>query len=161
MSKEYILDTLQVLKLKSQLEERTPAARPTKAQSLKGLISDIRGYNGGQIQGLTYPLEISNGGLKISANDDRVFEQIVEVLETRVGERIMRQFFGTPDLIFESFSEDLVRNRLIKQITESILVDVDIDLDLSMTEAGSIVIKVTWRTNGSIEARELFYEISN
>lgn len=159
--KEYILDTLQVLKLKTQIGERSPLGRPNPTQSLKGLISDIRGYNGGPIQGLTYPLEAVNGGLKISANDDRIFEQIVEVLETRIGERIMRQFFGTPDLIFESFSEDLVRNRLIKQIRESILVDVDIDLDLSMTEVGTILIKITWRTNGSVEARELFYEISN
>lgn len=131
-------------------------------QVLPNIINDSNKYTGGVVTGLTYPLEISNGSLSISNNADRIYQQIQEVLETRLGERIMRQFFGVPDLVFESFSEELLRNTIVKQIKESLSVsDIEFDVNITLAEAGTAVIYVRWKLNGIVDPRVIRYEVGN
>ena len=60
--------------------------------------------------GFSYPLKLNkNGGLSISVGNDRIFEQIIEILDTAIGERIYRPSFGCPNIIFQSIqSVDLI-----------------------------------------------------
>lgn len=155
------VQTINQLELESLRNNLLAAAPPTKPElnPKLNIINDSNKYSGGIIQGLTYPLTVSNGGLKVSANADRIYQQIQEVIETRIGERIMRQFFGTPDLIFESFSEDMLRSTLIKQIRESLPVSIDVDIDVSLSESGTAIIYINWSMGGIIDPRAIRYEI--
>lgn len=52
-------------------------------------------------RGVSYPLaDDGAGGLKLSEDIDLIPEYIVSVVETRPGERILRQNYGTQDLLF-------------------------------------------------------------
>ena len=84
------------------------------------LISDRSEYRGQPVRGLTFPLQIENGSLKISFGEDRIVEQILEVLQTSVGERVYRQFFGLPNLVFESISESILESRIERQLQQEI-----------------------------------------
>ena len=104
---------LQNLKQASKLITRAPA--PTLQ-----IISDRSEYSGQPIRGLTFPLQIENGTLKVSTGEDRIVEQILEVLQTSVGERVYRQFFGLPNLVFESISESVLERRIERQLQQEI-----------------------------------------
>ena len=71
----------------------------------------------------------------------------------------MRQFFGTPDLIFQSFSEDILRNNLTKQIEESLPVEIDTDIDISLSDDGTAVIYINWSLNGRSDYQRMRFEI--
>lgn len=152
-----LLDYEELARIKRELE--LPVQREARSR-LGEIISDNNKYKGGLVQGLSFPLEVTNGSLKISSNSDRIYEQIQEVLETRLGERIMRQFFGIPDLIFESFSEDILRNTIIKQIKESLSVsEIEYDVDVKLSEEGTAVILIGWKLNGIRDSRTLKYTV--
>lgn len=56
-------------------------------------------------RGFSYPLQVDNGGLKLSEDADLVAEAIYSVLETRIGERVWRpRSYGTPDYCFSAVS---------------------------------------------------------
>ena len=153
------LNNLQLQELKFQILNKNLPTQIENRNAGPSLISESNPYTGGIIRGLSYPLQINGGGLKISSNSDRIYEQILEVLETRVGERIMRQFFGIPDLIFESFSEDLLRNTIIKQIRESLPIEIETDMDLSISEEGYVIIYLKYKLNGDSSFRTIRYEV--
>lgn len=75
-------------------------------------------------RGIRYPLTLKNGGLAISEDYDLLQEAIFSVLETRIGERIMRvDSYGTPSYIFETIQNpalicEQIRLSLVTQIPE-------------------------------------------
>lgn len=110
-----------------------------------GIISVDGQFSESSIKGLSYPLTLDgNGGLSVSYNYTRLSEQILEALETRIGERVYRQFFGIPELIFETVSEDLV-SRTIKTQLESVLpFNIDLDVSVRISEEGNATIFVKY-----------------
>lgn len=154
-----IINQLELERLRINLLNSAPPTQSISLDPKLNIINDSNEYSGGIIRGISYPLEISNGGLKVSANSDRIYEQVREIIETRIGERIMRQFFGTPDLIFQSFSEDILRNNLTKQIEESLPVEIDTDIDISLSDNGTAVIYINWSLNGRSDYQRMRFEI--
>jgi phage baseplate assembly protein W len=112
------------------------------------IVNDRSQYRGTKLTGLTFPLKIRNGTLDISSNDDRVRQQILEVLQTSVGERVYRQFFGTPNLVFESISEDVNAAYIVQQLSRAITVpEISYDVRVQMLSEESLVINVTYQIN--------------
>ncbi len=108
-----------------------------------GNISTDEKYGTSSIKGFAYPLELDeNGGVKTSSNTQRLSEQIVEILDTRIGERVYRQFFGVPETVFETISEDVLSQIIKKQIKEAVPFDVELDVSVGINESGSAVVYV-------------------
>lgn len=159
-----ILGKDDILQIREQLLINN--AEQQRAQNISAsnsIINEFTKYKGSYIGGLTYPLKLNGaGGLSLSYNNDRIEEQIMEVLETRIGERIYRKFFGMPDLLFESISEDVVANVLRKQLVESIpsFVDIDFNISLRATEDGTLIVVVLYYFPDSPQPNELIYQVS-
>lgn len=73
-----------------------------------------------KIQGLTYPLTISNGSLSLSQDLTLVSEHIISVLETRWFERVMRASYGTDDIIFEVIRPEVINTMFQNAIVENV-----------------------------------------
>lgn len=120
--------------------------KSSPSQPTLELISDRSEYRGQPIRGLSFPLTIENGSLKVSQNEDRVVEQILEVLQTSVGERVYRQFFGMPNLVFESISESILEARVERQLQREIIADnVVFRVKIRSTTPEEVVILVTYQ----------------
>jgi hypothetical protein len=107
--------------------------------------SNVSNFSDSTLRGLSYPLKLDgNGGLALSSNMQRVEEQIREVLETRIGERIYRQYFGIPDVLFETISENILAETIKSRIQDSIPIAVDLNIETYFSEDGtcSIIVQV-------------------
>lgn len=103
--------------------------------------------------GLKYPLELDGkGGLVLSRNYDRIGEQILEVLETRVGERAYRPFFGLPELLFETIDEYSLAQTIKSQILSAIPPDVDLEVKVSLSEDGGARIVVFYSVENAAQS---------
>lgn len=103
------------------------------------------------LSGLTYPLALNGrGGISVSYGYDRIRQQILEILDTRLGERVYRPFFGTPELIFETINEDVLAQSLKKQIEESIKFDLELEVIVKITEDGRATIFVAYSDEGTV-----------
>jgi hypothetical protein len=74
-------------------------------------------------QGVSYPIQIENGTLKLSSGDRLNTEAIFSVLETRPTERIERPSYGTPDFVFSPVNSvyaipSRIEASLVDQIAE-------------------------------------------
>lgn len=107
--------------------------------------TNVSNFSESTLRGLSYPLSLDgNGGLSLSSNMDRVEQQIREVLETRIGERIYRQYFGIPEVIFETIDENILSETIKSRILDSIPVAADINIETYLTEDGtcSVIVQV-------------------
>lgn len=73
-----------------------------------------------KIQGISYPLKISNGSLALSQDLTLVGEHVISVLETRWFERVMRASYGTDDMIFEVLKPAVINSMLQNAILENV-----------------------------------------
>ena len=105
------------------------------------------------MRGLKYPLELDgNGGLKLSANYDRIGEQILEILDTRIGERVYRPFFGIQEMMFETIDEYTLAQSIKAQLLSSLPVVQELEVRASLREDGSAYIVVVYSVEGSEQA---------
>ena len=105
------------------------------------------------MRGLKYPLELDGkGGLKLSANYDRIGEQILEILETRIGERAYRPFFGLQEMMFEAIDEYTLAQSIKSQLLSSLPVVPELDVKVSLREDGGANIVVFYSVEGSEQA---------
>lgn len=158
-----ILDRADLLQLRDTLLNDQRSRDRQASKPAAAIINDFTEYRGSYIGGLSYPLRLNNrGGLALSYNDDRIREQIIEVLETRIGERIYRKFFGMPDVLFDSISEDILANSVRKQLEASVpdIVALEYDINIRATENGDMIIIVSYNLQGSSERSTLYYSVS-
>jgi phage baseplate assembly protein W len=126
----------------TQLERRNPGLIFSEQSSPP--LTDV------VLSGLKYPLELDgNGGLKLSSNYDRVGEQIMEVLQTRIGERVYRPFLGIPELLFESIDEYTLAQTIKAQIGSVVPSGVELEVKVSLSEDGGAQITVFYSVEGS------------
>lgn len=102
------------------------------------------------LRGLKYPLELDGrGGLKLSSNYDRIEQQILEVLDTRIGERVYRPYFGIPETIFETIDENVLAQTIKSKILSSIPQGVELEVKVYLTEYGDATVFVAYSVEGS------------
>lgn len=104
-----------------------------------------------------FPLTVYNGSLELVGSSQTLIEQqILSVLLTRKGERIMRNNYGTSNLLFNtgidttSLTLDLYNN--ISNIT-------DLDLEVVGEENGVFTLSINYRQNGDSQLYKFFAEL--
>lgn len=156
------IDTEQLSKIKNQfaLRDRINADRYELTQTERRnpqILFDENIAPGaitqGTMRGLKYPLELDGaGGLKLSSNYARIGEQIREVLETRIGERVFRPFFGLPEMMFETIDEYTLAQSIKSQLLSALPVVPELDVRVSLREDGGANIVVVYSVEGSEQA---------
>jgi hypothetical protein len=104
-----------------------------------------------KIQGLTYPLKISNGGLSVSRDFDLVQQHVLSVVETRWYERVMRASYGTDDYIFKVVNPPLINSQMQLAIEQNVpeVDSVDVRGDWSQSDDGLYRIIISYYVNGA------------
>lgn len=100
------------------------------------------------IQGLAYPLEVSNGGLALSQDADLLHDHILSFLETEPLERVMALDYGTRNFLFTSQPDwgavaAEVEARLIANIPQC-----EFTVASSLNDAGEALLQVNWWVKG-------------
>lgn len=109
-------------------------------------------------RGITYPLALENGGLKVSSDYDLLRESIYSVLETRPGERIMRPTYGTPDLVFQAIANIAVVAEQVRISLDNQIPQVDFEVVGTVDEGGAITLMVNW-TVGALPQTPIYYRL--
>lgn len=136
--------------LRSENSKEIKYSRANPVITSQGILSTDEKYGESSIKGLSYPLELNgSGGLKTSSNYDRLTEQVLETLHTRVGERVYRQFFGIPEMVFETISEEVLSQVIKKQLEEAIPFDIELDVSVEISEDGRAVVYVGYSLEGT------------
>jgi len=111
-------------------------------------------------QGLRFPFRFSErtGGTEESSEHDRIRESILQILETRPGERLMRPEFGTrvKDLVFEE-NDAVLKGLLRFHITDAIkrwekrvvVTNVSFDESFEATDANRLLVRISYRVTQS------------
>ena len=71
-------------------------------------------------RGLQYPLEVKNGQLVTRTNLDIVEQNIIEVLETRPFERVMRNTYGFDPKIFNTLEPNAINARIHRAVVTQV-----------------------------------------
>jgi len=153
------IDSQQLSQIKNQfaLRERINSERYELRQAERkspGVLFDsprtTLTFSDATLQGPSYPLELDGkGGLKLSSNYDRLGEQILEVLQTRIGERLYRPFFGIPELLFETIDEYTLSQTIRSQLEASLPITPNLSVAVELFEDGRVAIMVGYSVEGS------------
>lgn len=105
------------------------------------------------IRGLSYPLQISGGGLKVSTDADLIEERIISVLETRPFERIMRADYGLPDDTFETIQPAAIDAKISNAIAEQVgeIEDLSVKGNWTQGEDGVYSVTITYKVAGNLQ----------
>lgn len=125
-------------------DKRNPAVIFDKLSTPESLSSNT-------LRGLSYPLELDGqGGIKTSYGYDRIGQAIMEVFETRIGERIGQPFMGVRELLFETISEDAEAQSIKRQLLTAIpyLSTDRLAVSLRLGEDGTCYIYATYSVEG-------------
>lgn len=106
-----------------------------------------------EIRGLTYPLQISNGGLSLSTDAQLIEERIISVLETRPFERIMRADYGLPDNVFETLQPAAIDAQISNSIVEQVggIQDLSVSGTWTNGEQGVYSVTILYSVAGSLQ----------
>lgn len=130
----------------NQAEKRNPTLLLDETSTPSSLTQSA-------LQGLKYPLELDGkGGIKLSSNYDRIGEAIREVLDTRIGERVYRPFFGTPEFLFEAIDEYVLAQSLRSRLLSSLPFLSTLSVNVALREDGTANIAVLYSVEGSESA---------
>jgi len=107
-------------------------------------------------RGIRFPFRFSErtGGTEESSEHDRIRESILQILETRLGERFMRPEFGSrvKDLVFEQ-NNAVLKGLLRFHITDAIkrwekrvvVTNVSFDESSQVTDANRLLVRISYR----------------
>lgn len=147
--------------IRSERAEELKYRRENPQIIRSGGMSTDEKYGTSSLKGLSYPLKLNgNGGLQTSSNLTRLSEQIRETLDTKIGERVYRQFFGMPELLFETISEDVLAQIIKKQLQEALPFSVELDVSVQINEQGTASLLIGYSLEGS-EQYILRYSFNN
>lgn len=103
-----------------------------------------------KLSGFTYPLQTDgNGGLSLSTNSDRIEQQIIEILDTRINERVLRVEFGTNDYLFDSLSESVIEAQL-QRILEQYIRNTELSVKVYINDDGECDVRIAYAYKGGL-----------
>lgn len=119
-------------------------------------------------RGMRFPFRFSErtGGMEESSDLDRIRESILQILETRPGERLLRPEFGSrvKDLVFEQ-NDAVLKGLLRFHITDAIkrwekrvvVTNVSFDDPPETTDANRLLVRITYRViQSQVEGNMVF-----
>ena len=101
-------------------------------------------------RGLQYPLEIKNGQL-VTTNDLRITEQnILEVLETRPTERVMRVDYGFDPKIFNTLEPNAINARIHRAVMTYVpgVSSLEVTGNMNNLDSGTYQVTLKYKVNG-------------
>lgn len=103
-----------------------------------------------QFRGLTYPLQIINGGLALSEDLTLVEEHIISVLETRPFERVMRSDYGFDPKIFDTLEPNAINARIAVAIQNQVkeVTSLQVTGGIDTADQGLYNARVKYSVNG-------------
>jgi len=101
-------------------------------------------------RGLSYPLEVIDGGLSIREDFSVIEQNMISVLETRPFERVMRSDYGFDPKIFDTLEPNAINARINRAVSENVpnATDVVILGQPSTIEEGMYQVTIKYRVNG-------------
>lgn len=113
------------------------------------------------LTGLSYPLQLNgNGGLKLSSNSDRIQEQIIEILDTQINERVLRIEFGTNDYLFDALSESVIETQL-QRVLSRYIKNTDLKVKASIDDDGVCDLRIYYSYLGGLDGFVRYSYISS
>ena len=101
-------------------------------------------------RGLQYPLEVKNGQL-VTVNDVRITEQnILEVLETRPTERVMRVDYGFDPKIFNTLEPNAINARIHRAVMTYVpaVSQLEVTGNMNNLDNGTYQVTLKYKVNG-------------
>ena len=101
-------------------------------------------------RGFSYPLEVVNGQIKIVEDLDIVTQNIIEILETRPTERVMRTTYGFDPKIFNTLEPNVINARIHRAITEEVKAVSSLQVigNIAKGDAGTYVVTLKYAVRG-------------
>ncbi len=116
-------------------------------------------------QNLNFPIRVDSRGSIVTTKtrSQVVAEAIMDVLETRQGERVMMPDYGIPDFVFEVMDVGFTARLayfLEQQITRYVPLVSGITLESSADESGRAIVNLRYMEVGAVNApRNLVYPV--
>ena len=103
-----------------------------------------------QKRGLSYPLQITNGGLSVSEDLALVEEHIAAVLDTQPFERVMRSDYGFDPSIFETLEPNAINARISAAIEDQVpeVTDLEVSGGVDTADRGIYNVSLKYKVNG-------------
>lgn len=100
------------------------------------------------IRGISYPLAVENGNLRLSTDYDLVSQQIRSIVETRYFERVMRADYGIGDYVLEVLDPGQINSAIQYSIMDHV------------EGLSSLNVMGDWETDGEDGLYKVFIEYS-
>ena len=94
-----------------------------------------------------YPIRLApgTGGLALSSGQQRVNEQIQEVLSTRFLERVLAPSFGSEDYLFSSLSStSVISSRIGFVLRQGLSENIEVNVLVQGSDNGVLDINIKW-----------------
>jgi phage baseplate assembly protein W len=101
-------------------------------------------------RGLKYPLEVKDGRL-LTVSDLSITEQnILEVLETRPTERVMRVDYGFDPKIFNTMEPNAINARIVRAVTTYVpsVSQLEVIGNMNNLDSGTYQVTLKYKVNG-------------
>ena len=100
------------------------------------------------VRGISYPLAVENGNLRISTDYALITQQIRSIVETRYFERVMRADYGIGDYVLEVLDPGQINSAIQYSIMDNV------------EGLSSLNVTGDWQTNGEDGLYRVFIEYS-
>jgi len=102
------------------------------------------------LRGLAYPLRLAGGNLATEMDFRVIEDEIISVLETRPGERVMRADYGFDPKIFDVLEPNAINARIWFAITSQVkdVSDVEVIGNVMAGDGGQYSIKIKYKVQG-------------
>lgn len=102
------------------------------------------------VRGLKYPLEVVNGQLMIAEDLNVVEQNIIEILETRPTERVMRTTYGFDPKIFNTLEPNAINARIYKAVKDEVVAidKLQVTGNVSKGDAGTYQVTLNYSVQG-------------
>ena len=101
-------------------------------------------------RGLQYPLEVKDGNLVVVENLDIIEQNIIEVLETRPFERVMRNNYGFDPRIFDVMEPNAINARIHRAVISQVqgVSELTVTGNMGKAETGTYETQLKYKVRG-------------
>jgi phage baseplate assembly protein W len=101
-------------------------------------------------RGLMYPLEVKDGQLRTTSDLEIVEQNIIQVLETRPTERVMRVDYGWDPKIFNTLEPNAINARIHRAVTKQVkgVSALIVDGRIDTADQGTYQVTLKYKVNG-------------
>jgi hypothetical protein len=96
------------------------------------------------VTGISYPLQIENGNLKLASDEDLYAGHILALLETRFYERVMLPSYGVPGFLFQSYDTLPTDNTKLELILKKWNPLVEFSVKSNYANNGEVLVQIFW-----------------